>query len=133
MRRIKNIANRPIPVEDGSPAIPCGRTIDVYLTPRIESLIKNNFFEDLGEATTGLKSEIDEKKDLERTGCNVCSKDISECICEENKDNLPEGPSDDETTEERADTEVEGLQQEAEKPKRKKRGKNKKNTPSEDI
>lgn len=44
---IKNIANRIIPVEEFNPKP--GQTVEVELTDRIRYLIKNKFFEDLGE------------------------------------------------------------------------------------
>lgn len=46
--RIKNISNRELPVDGLKRKLAPGKIIKVELTPKIEYMIKNKFFEDLG-------------------------------------------------------------------------------------
>jgi len=47
--RIRNIANRPVPV-DGTNMKPMpGQIVKAEITPKLKSMIQNKFFEDLGE------------------------------------------------------------------------------------
>lgn len=61
--KIKNIANRALPV-DGTNFIPeSGQIVEAEITPRLKNMIQNRFFEDLGEVIEEKKA-IEEKKEL---------------------------------------------------------------------
>lgn len=63
--KLKNIANRPIPV-DGTILIPkSGEIVEAEITPKLEELIKNKFFEDLGEV------EITDEKEVKNALTNI--------------------------------------------------------------
>ena len=60
--KLENIANRAIPV-DGTDLIPePGEIVQAEITPRLQYMIKNNFFKDLGEIK---KAKIKKKKEKE--------------------------------------------------------------------
>ena len=65
--KIKNIANRPIPV-DGTKFKPVqGEVVEAEITPRLETMIKNGFFEDLGVVEEKKKAkEKKEEKEFEK-------------------------------------------------------------------
>ena len=61
--KIKNIANRPIPV-DGTDLIPePGEIVEAEITSNLEAKIKNKFFEDLGESKHNINKSEDENID----------------------------------------------------------------------
>jgi len=60
--RIRNIANRPVPV-DGTNMKPMpGQIVKAEITPKLKSMIQNKFFEDLGEVPERIVKEIKRKK-----------------------------------------------------------------------
>lgn len=71
--KLKNIANRPIPIS-GTDLIPIpGEIVKVELTERLIYLIKNKFFEDLGECSIPDNSE-DKKKDVSDFPAEIVTK-----------------------------------------------------------
>ena len=68
--KLRNIANRGIPIE-GIDFVPePGQIVDVELTSRNNYLIQNKFYEDLGEAfkdDSPKKKEKEEKQEAENT------------------------------------------------------------------
>ena len=64
--KIKNIANRPIPV-DGTDLIPePGEIVEAEITSNLEAKIKNKFFEDLGESKHNINKSEDENIDKKK-------------------------------------------------------------------
>lgn len=57
--KLKNITNRAIPLEGLDYAPESGEIVEVEMTARNEYLVKNKFYEDIGEVTTtDLKSHV---------------------------------------------------------------------------
>ncbi len=91
--RIKNIANRPIPV-DGTDLIPeSGEIVEAEITSNLEAKIKNKFFEDLGEVE---KEKIDKDKEEKEELKEDMESDNKDSEKKERKKLKKEQPSDDE-------------------------------------
>jgi len=64
--RIKNIANRPIPVDGTNLKPKPEQIVKAEMTPKLEYMIKNKFFEDLGEVEVK-KEEVKKEEKEEKT------------------------------------------------------------------
>ncbi|MHA1912435.1 MAG: hypothetical protein ACTSYA_12160 [Candidatus Kariarchaeaceae archaeon] len=63
--RIKNVANRPIPIDDGTGSIinpESGEVFEAEMSPELKKKVKDGFFDDLGEFNDQAESSEGEAK-----------------------------------------------------------------------
>ena len=60
---IKNISNRPLPVDGTNKTLKPQESMEVEITERLKYMIQNHFFEDLGDVSE--KPKVDENKTKE--------------------------------------------------------------------
>ncbi len=61
--KLRNIADRPIPLEGVDFVPESGQIVEVDITSRNKYLIQNKFYEDLGEAFEGYSPKKEEKQE----------------------------------------------------------------------